>query len=67
MDTLFTRSKAQKKTRWNTYDQLFVMDKWFVYTVPMAKKLDMMQSTKKINKALRARDALIFMLQEHTS
>ena len=43
------------------------MDKWFIYAVHMAKELDMMQSIKKFAKALRARDALIFMLQEHTS
>jgi hypothetical protein len=59
MDTLFATSKSKKTIRGNTCAQLFVIEKGFVYVVPMTKEADMLLAIKQFAKAVGARDALI--------
>ena len=59
MDTFFATSKAGKSSRGNTCCQLFVMDKGFVYVVPMKSKLEVLQAVKLFAKEIGAPDAII--------
>ena len=59
MDTFFAMSKGGKSSHRNTCCQLFVMDKGFLYVVPMKRKLEVMQPVKQFAKELGAPDAIV--------
>ena len=59
MDTFFVTSKGDKSSRGNTCCQLFVMDKGFLYMVPMKRKSEVMQAVKQFAKEVGAPDAIV--------
>ena len=59
MDTFFTTPKARKSPRGNTYCQLFVSDKGFVFVVPMKRKYKASLALKMFAKEIVAPDATI--------
>ena len=68
MDTFFAMSKGGKSSRGNTCCQLFVMDKGFLYVVPMKRKSEVMQAVKQFAKEVGAPDAIVCnMASEQTS
>jgi hypothetical protein len=60
MDTFFATKTAGKSTRKNTYCQLFVTDKGFVYVVPLKSKSNVLDAVNQFAKEIGAPDALIF-------
>ena len=68
MDTFFSMSKGGKSSHGNTCCQLFVMDKGFLYVVPMKWESEVMQSVKQFAKEVGAPDAIVCdMASEQTS
>ena len=59
MDTFFATKKAKKLSRGHTCCQLFVMDKGYVYVVPMKSKREVLQAVKQFTKEIGAPEALI--------
>ena len=66
MDTFFTMKKSGKLSRGHTCCQLFVMDKGFIYVVPMRTKSEVLQAVKQFAKEIGAPDAIICVSCEHT-
>ena len=60
MDTTFAAKKSGKSSWGHTCCQSFVMDKVFVYVVPMKYKFGVMQAVKKSAKDIGAPDAIIW-------
>jgi hypothetical protein len=68
MDTFFATKKAGKSRRNKTCCQLFVIDKGFVYVVPLKSKANVLDAVKQSDKEIGAPDALIFDIsREQTS
>ena len=59
MDTFFAMKKGGKSSRGNTCCQLFVMDKGFVYVIPMRRKSDVLAAVKQFAKDIGAPDAFV--------
>ena len=59
MDTFFVTRKAGKSSRGNTYCQLFVTDKAFVYVAPMKTRSEVLQAVKQFAKEIGAPEAII--------
>ena len=59
MDTFFAMSKGGKSSHRNTCCQLFVMDKGFLYVVPMNQKSEVIQAVKQLGKEIGAPDAIV--------
>ena len=59
MDTFFPTSKGGKATRGNTCCQLFVMDKGYLYVVPMKRKGKVLQAIKQITKEIGVPYAIV--------
>ena len=50
--------KSGKSSRGHTCCQLFVMDKGFVFVVPIRKKSEVLQAVKQFAKEIGARDTI---------
>ena len=59
MDTFFSKKLAGKSSRGNTYCQIFVRGKGFVFVVPMKSKSEVLQALKQFSKEIRAPDAIV--------
>ena len=59
MDTFFATSKGGKSTRGNMCCQLFVMDKGYLYVVPMKHKGEVLQAIKQFTKEIGSSDAIV--------
>ena len=59
MDTFFATARANKLPQGNTCCQLFVTDKGYVYVVPMAKQLEVIQALQQFAKEIWAPDAIV--------
>ena len=59
MDTFFTTSKGGKSTHGNTCCQHFVMDKGYLYVVPMKCKGKVLQAIKQLTKEIGVPDAIV--------
>ena len=57
MDTFFATRKGGTSSRGNTCCQLFVMDKGFIYVVPMKQKSEVLLAIKQFAKEVGALDA----------
>ena len=59
MDTFFATKKGGRSTRGHTCCQLFVMDKEFLYVVPMRRKPEVLQVIKQFAKEIGAPTSII--------
>ena len=59
MDTFFVMSKGRNSARGNTCCQLFVVDKRYLYMVPMKRKGEVLQVVKQFAKEVGAPDVII--------
>ena len=59
MDTFFATKESGKSSRGNTFCQLFVTDKGFVYVVPMRIEFQVLQAVKQFATEIGAPDAII--------
>ena len=59
MDTFFMMKKGDKSSCGNTCCQLFVMNKGYMYVVPMRSKSDVKHAIKQFAKEIGALDAII--------
>ena len=59
MDTFFATKKGGTSSRGNTCCQLFVMDKGFIYVVPMKCKFEDLLAIKQFAKEVGAPDAIV--------
>ena len=59
MDTFFATKKGGTTSRGNTCCQLFVMDKGFIYVVPMKRKSEVLSAIKQFAKEVGAPDAIV--------
>ena len=59
MDTFFATKKGGTSSRGNTCCQLFVMDKGFIYIVPMGHKSEVLSAIKQFAKEVGAPDAIV--------
>ena len=59
IDTFFATSKGGKLSRGDNCCQLFVMDKGFVYVVPMKSKSEVLQAVKQFAKEIGAPNAIV--------
>ena len=59
MDTFFATKKDGTSSRGNTCCQLFVMDKGFIYVVPMKRKSEVLLAIKQFAKEVGAPDAIV--------
>ena len=59
MDTFFVTRKGGTSSRGNTYCQLYVMDKGFIYIVPMKQESEVLLAIKQFAKEAGAPDAIV--------
>ena len=59
MDTFFVTKKGGTSSRGNTCCQLFVMDKGFIYVVPMKCKSEVLSAIKQFAKEVGVPDAIV--------
>ena len=59
MDTFLAMKKGGTSSRVNTCCQLFVMDKGFIYVVPMKRKSEVLLAIKQFAKEVSAPDAIV--------
>ena len=59
MDTFFATKKGGTSSCGNTHCQLFVMDKGFIYVVPMKRKSEVLLAIKQFAKEVGAPDAIV--------
>ena len=59
MDTFFATSKGGKSTCGNMCCQLFVIDKGYLYVVPMKRKGKVLQVIKQFTKEIGVPDAIV--------
>ena len=59
MDTFFATKKGGRSSRGHTCCQLFVMDKEFLYIVPMQRKLEVLQAIKQFAKEIGVPTSII--------
>ena len=59
MDTFFATKKGGRSSQGHTCCQLFVMDKGFLYIIPMQRKLEVLQAIKQFAKEIGAPTSII--------
>ena len=59
MDTFFATKKGGRSSQGRTCCQLFVMDKGFIYVVPMRRKSEVLQAIKQFAKKIGAPTSII--------
>ena len=59
MDTFFTTKKGGQSSRGHMCCQLFVMDKGFIYVIPMRRKSKLLQAIKQFAKEIGAPTSII--------
>ena len=59
MDTFFATKKGGTSSRGSTCCQLFVMDKGFIYVVPMKCKSEVLSAIKQFAKEVGVPDAIV--------